>query len=82
MIRSRRFFDKQICVCRVCQTMRRKLEIRVAFRPTRLSDEHLRCAYEVLTPVVERVVSECDDEAATECLPSEKLATPRRRKLR
>jgi hypothetical protein len=61
--------------------MRRKLEIRVAFCPTRLSDEHLRCAYEVVTPVVERVMNKCDDESATECLPSKELAKPRRRKL-
>jgi hypothetical protein len=41
--------------------MRRGLEIRVAFVPTRLSVEHLRAVYEVVTPMTERtVVKESD----------------------
>jgi len=36
--------------------MRRGLEIRVAFAPTRLSVEHLRAVYEMVTPVIDRVV--------------------------
>ena len=36
--------------------MRRGLEIRVAFAPTRLSAEHLRAVYEMVTPVVNRAV--------------------------
>jgi hypothetical protein len=36
--------------------MRRGLEIREVFRPTRLSSEHLRAAYETATPMIERPV--------------------------
>jgi|HubBroStandDraft_4_1064222.scaffolds.fasta_scaffold18962_2 hypothetical protein len=31
--------------------------IRVAFSPTRLSADHLRAVYEVVTPIIERVVT-------------------------
>lgn len=41
--------------------MRRELEIRVAFVPTRLSVEHLRAVYEVVTPMTERVVVKTSD---------------------
>jgi hypothetical protein len=46
--------------------MRRGLEIRVAFSPTRLSADQLRTAYEVVTPMSERVVVPEDDVAAGE----------------
>jgi hypothetical protein len=36
--------------------MRRGMEIRVAFAPTRLSPEHLRSVYEMVTPVIDRSV--------------------------
>ena len=36
--------------------MRRSMEIRVAFAPTRLSPEHLRAVYEMVTPVTDRSV--------------------------
>jgi hypothetical protein len=36
--------------------MRWGMEIRVAFAPTRLSPEHLRAVYEIVTPVIERSV--------------------------
>ncbi len=53
--------------------MRRGLEIRVAFAPTRLSVEHLRAVYEMVTPVIDRAVvrrgavidEECDRNAET-----------------
>jgi hypothetical protein len=35
---------------------RRDLMLRVAFAPTRLSEEYLRTAYEIAIPVVERAV--------------------------
>ena len=37
--------------------MRRNLEIRVTFSPTRLSSEHLRAAYEAATPVIGRAMA-------------------------
>ena len=46
--------------------MRRGLEIRVAFAPTRLSVEHLHAVYEMVTPVVERAVVHQRDEIADE----------------
>jgi hypothetical protein len=52
----RRFLDSPDEVCRVSLVMRRGIKIRVAFLPTRLSAEHLRAAYEVVTPVVERTI--------------------------
>ena len=42
--------------------MRRALEIRVAFSPTRLSEEYLRSAYEVVTPLIERAVVSTSEE--------------------
>jgi hypothetical protein len=36
--------------------MRRGIEIRIAFAPTRLSTTHLRVAYAVVSTVVERTV--------------------------
>jgi hypothetical protein len=41
--------------------MRRGLEIRLAFVPTRLSAEHLRAVYEMVTPVVDREIIRCSD---------------------
>jgi hypothetical protein len=46
--------------------MRRRLDIRVTFAPTRLSAEHLRVVYDVVTPLVERRVVTDDDEATRE----------------
>jgi hypothetical protein len=48
----------------VSPRMRRGLEIREAFRPTRLSAEHLRTAYEMATPMIERRIIRRDDERA------------------
>jgi hypothetical protein len=42
--------------CRVSAQMRRGIEIRMAFAPTRMSATHLRVVYEVASPVVERTV--------------------------
>ena len=36
--------------------VRRRIQIRVAFAPTRLSAEYLRAVYEILVPPVERTV--------------------------
>lgn len=46
--------------------MRRVLEIRVVFSPTRLSADQLRTVYEVVTPMIERVVVGAQDVAARE----------------
>jgi len=54
--------------------MRRGIEIREAFAPTRLSGAHLRTAYEVVTPVIERPVV-----AAKPVVVEERVARPRRR---
>lgn len=63
---SCRFLDKRIRACSV-SCMRRRLEIRVAFAPTRLSAEHLRVAYEVVSAVVDRtIVRPCDIDAEHE----------------
>ena len=42
--------------------MRRGFAIRVAFSPTRLSAEHLRDVYEVVTPVIERVAVDAEED--------------------
>jgi hypothetical protein len=42
--------------CTVSPPMRRGIEIRESFVPTRLSATYLRGAYEVVSPVVERIV--------------------------
>ena len=42
--------------------MRRSFVLRVAFSPTRLSTEHLREAYEVVTPVSERAVAVAEQQ--------------------
>jgi hypothetical protein len=50
--------------------MRRGLEIRMAFAPTRMSAVHLRAAYEVVSPVIERiviVVDSAEQAVADEC---------------
>ena len=46
--------------------MRRGMEIRVAFAPTRLSPEHLRAVYEMVTPVVDRSVLRRSDDVVEE----------------
>lgn len=56
--RSCRFLDLFVGVCWGCFAMaRRELTMRVAFAPTRLSAEHLKTAYEIAIPIVERAVS-------------------------
>jgi hypothetical protein len=72
---SRRFLDTGAGACRVSARMRRGIEIRTAFAPTRLSAMHLRVAYEVVSPVVERTVT-----AATEREPAGDRVVARRRK--
>jgi hypothetical protein len=44
----------------LCRDMQRSFALRVAFSPTRLSAEHLRSAYEVVTPVIERTIAITD----------------------
>jgi hypothetical protein len=46
--------------------MRRGMEIRVAFAPTRLSPEHLRTVYEIVTPVIERSVVRRSEDVVEE----------------
>lgn len=46
--------------------MRRGMEIRMAFAPTRLSPEHLRAVYEIVTPVIERSVVRRSEDAVEE----------------
>lgn len=46
--------------------MRRGLEIRVAFAPTRLAPEHLRAVYEMVTPIVDRAVIRPNEDIAEE----------------
>ena len=36
--------------------MRRGIEFRVAFAPTRVSEMHLRAAYALVSPVIERAI--------------------------
>ncbi len=55
--------------------MRREFVLRVAFSPTRLSAEHLREAYEVVTPVTERTVATTEQNEAEQARP-----VPRRRR--
>ena len=46
--------------------MRRTIEIREAFAPTRLSAAHLRKAYDVVSPVVERTIVGAEPAQAVE----------------
>jgi hypothetical protein len=46
--------------------MRSGIEIRTAFAPTRMSAAHLRAAYELVSPVVERAVVEIAKQVAAE----------------
>jgi hypothetical protein len=62
--------------------MRRGLEIRVAFVPTRLSVEHLRAVYEVVTPMSERAVVKTGDVARDARDDGEAVAVRRRRGAR
>jgi len=65
--------------CMVSLLMRRGLEIREAFSPTRLSSEYLRAVYEAVSPVIERLVVTSldkelvvDDGVLREVLPERK----------
>ena len=51
---------------RVDFPMRQSLRIRVEFVPSRLSTQHLRSAYELVAPIVRRVVECQGSERATE----------------
>jgi hypothetical protein len=55
--------------------MRRGIEIREAFAATRLSAAHLRAAYEVVSPVIERPVVAVERAAIDE---RERIAVARR----
>jgi hypothetical protein len=59
---------------------RRELKMRVAFAPTRLSAEHLRTAYEIAIPIVERAVS--TDESASVTVDVDDGRAARRDRLR
>ena len=63
--RACRILDRTAESCWVSSSMRRGLKIRVAFSPTRLSADHLRAVYEVVTPMIERVVIREGDAVAT-----------------
>lgn len=55
--------------------MRKRFTLRVAFLPTRLSAEHLREAYEAVTPVIDRAVkSTVDTESAVDA--DDRVARP------
>ncbi len=54
------------------------LEIRVAFSATRLSAEYLRAAYEVVTPMIARIVAMEDNAAADRQRDDERLRRGRR----
>jgi hypothetical protein len=59
---------------------RRELTMRVAFVPTRLSAEHLRTAYEIAIPIVERAVS--IDESVSDTVGVDDGRAPRRDRAR
>jgi len=48
----------------VSRVMRRGIRVHAAFAPTRLSDEHLRGAYEHLVPIVEKAVKVSSERAS------------------
>jgi hypothetical protein len=52
--------------------MRRNFVLRVAFSPTRLSAEHLREAYEVVTPVSERTIVTTESDEGRRTRPTER----------
>jgi hypothetical protein len=54
--------------------MRRGIKIREAFAPTRLSAMHLRAAYEVISPVIERPVVAAERGAVDE---RDRIVVPR-----
>jgi hypothetical protein len=58
------FSGSWTCVLRA-SGMRRRLSIHVVFAPARLSADHLRSAYELVVPVVQREVH-ADGEAGAE----------------
>jgi hypothetical protein len=59
--------------------MRRGIEIRVAFAPTRLSAMNLRAAYAVVSPIAERTVV-ATDEDVDDLQDGAAEVAPRRRK--
>jgi hypothetical protein len=61
---ARQFLDKPSPVVHLSTPMRREMQIRVAFEPTRLSAEYLRRAYEIVLPLVERTVTKAAENAA------------------
>jgi len=62
--------------------LRRRLEIREAFSPTRLSAEHLRAAYEVVSPMIERAVMRENAHRERERKPGEEIVLRGRRGAR
>ena len=52
------FLDRGHKACRLLALMKRKLTIKVAFEPTRLADEPLKRAYELLVPIERRIMGE------------------------
>jgi hypothetical protein len=62
----RRFVDLSIELWRVSPPMRRQLDMSVAFAPTRLSADHLRVAYDIVMPIVERRIAKDTGDPAGE----------------
>jgi hypothetical protein len=60
--------------------MRRGIEIRVAFAPTRSSAMHLRAAYAVVSPTAERTVVAAEERVVDDKEDGAAEITPRRRK--
>jgi len=63
----RQFLDIVAKLCMGWRSMRRGLQIRVAFAPTRLWEAHLRTAYEVVSPTAKRAVSVRQPAPAESC---------------
>lgn len=61
-------FWTHLSKCAPLRCMRREIEIRVAFSPTRLSPERLRSVYELVSPTIAQPVSK------TEAVPSPRRA--------
>lgn len=78
--RACRFLDRSAELCWVSSSMRRGLKIRVAFSPTRLSADHLRTVYEVVTPMIERIVIREEDVVATRKRERSDEVAPRQRR--
>jgi hypothetical protein len=60
--------------------MRRGIEIRVAFAPTRSSAMHLRAVYAVVSPTAERTVVAGDERIVEDAEDGAAEVAPRRRK--